>query len=347
MILMMEKALLPSEVLGYSATIWVGSIWYTLLSITFFSIRPYRAAQQAIGENMLDVSKFLRIKADFYKPDTDIEENYHKVVSQQIHVSHNQDAVRELLFKSRLVVKESTNASRILVLTFVDLVDLFEQIMATHYDYATIREKFGKTGILDDIAYVLSFIADELDNLGFAIQANSRYKHTVDVNPKLEKLKEKIDQLGTESIGVSNLVLKKILINLRNLNQSIVNISDYNNSKSAALLENRAEVEYSKFVSHQEYDLQVYIDNLAFSSSIFKHSLRVALVCLIGFLAAKTLTHGHHSYWILLTIIVILKPGFSLTKQRNYQRLIGTIGGGVIGILILTFIPDTTAQFVF
>jgi len=44
---------------------------------------------------------------------------------------------------------------------------------------------------------------------------------------------------------------------------------------------------------------------------------------------------------------VILKPGFSLSKQRNYQRLIGTICGGAIGILILSFIPDNTVQFIF
>jgi uncharacterized membrane protein (TIGR01666 family) len=346
MILMMEQALKPAQIIGYSATILAGSVWYTLLSVTFFSIRPYRAAQQALGENMLDVSKFLRIKADFYKPDTDIEDNYHKVVSQQIHVSNNQDAVRELLFKSRLVVKESTNASRVLVLTFLDLVDLFEQIMATHYDYATIHQKFEKTGILGDVSHVISHIADELDNLGYAIQANSRYKAIIDLNPELEKLKVKIDELGTQDKEVSNLVLKKILINLRNLSQSIVSISNYYNSKSAEALAQRATLEYSKFVSHQDYDAHIYSDNLSFSSSIFKHSLRVALVCLIGFIAAKTITHGHHSYWILLTIIVILKPGFSLTKQRNYQRLLGTIAGGALGILLLYFIQDTTAQFI-
>ncbi len=359
MILMMEKALKPDEILGYSATILAGSIWYTLLSITFFSIRPYRAAQQALGENILDVAKFLRIKIDFYHPETDIDENYRKVVSQQIHVSQNQDAVRDLLFKSRLMVKESTNASRILILTFVDMVDMFEEIMATHYDYNVLREKFASTGVLDDIANLLLHIADELDNVGFAIQSNTRHNHLKDLNPELEALKTKIDEIGANDKEVSNLVLKKILINLRNLNQKTVNIFNYYNSKSAALLENRSDVEYSRFVTHQDYDLRLYVDNLSFSSSIFKHSLRVALVCLVGFITAKTMpqlpysyftakavTQGHHSYWILLTIIVILKPGFSLTKERNFQRLMGTIGGGIIGILVLKFIPGSTAQFV-
>jgi uncharacterized membrane protein YccC len=81
-------------------------------------------------------------------------------------------------------------------------------------------------------------------------------------------------------------------------------------------------------------------------SAAFKHALRVSLVCLVGFAASKILPLGHHSYWVLLTIIVILKPGFSLSKQRNYQRLIGTICGGIIGIAILIFVKDKDALFI-
>ncbi len=126
MIFMMDKGLQPGEVLLYSLQITAGGVWYMLMSLIFFGIRPYRAAQQALGENIVDVVKFLRIKADFYLPETDIEDNYKKLVSQQIKVSQHQDNVRELLFKTRLIVRESTHASRVLVLTFVDLVDMFE-----------------------------------------------------------------------------------------------------------------------------------------------------------------------------------------------------------------------------
>jgi len=68
--------------------------------------------------------------------------------------------------------------------------------------------------------------------------------------------------------------------------------------------------------------------------------------CLLGFTASRLYLHGHHSYWVLLTIIVILKPGFSLSKQRNYQRLIGTIAGGIVGVVILKFIPNKDVEFI-
>jgi len=346
MIFVMDKELKPNEILSYSLIILAGGVWYMIFSLVFFGIRPYRAAQQALGENVADIVKFLRIKADFYLPETDIDENYTKLVSQQIHVSQDQDVVRELLFKSRVMAKESTNASRILVLTFVDLVDMFEQIMATHYDYREIHEKYKDTGILPEIALLIHKMADELENIGFAILSNTRYKYLTDFSSDMERLKQHIDIIGNEN-ETSNLVLKKILINLRDLNMEIENIFNYYNSRSSKiLLEHNNDVEYSKFAPHQDFEPHVFFDNFTLDSAAFKHALRVSLVCLIGFSVAKAFSLGHHSYWVLLTIIVILKPGFSLSKQRNYHRLIGTIVGGVAGILILIYIPNTKAEFI-
>ncbi|MFD0748810.1 FUSC family membrane protein [Mucilaginibacter calamicampi] len=347
MIFMIDRDIEPGQVLKYSGNILAGGIWYMVFSLVFFGIRPYRAAQQALGENVADIVSFLRIKADFYLHETDIEENYRKVISQQIKVSEHQDLVRELLFKSRIMVRESTNASRILVLTFVDLVDMFDHIMATHYDYQAIREKFQHTGVLPVVSDLIQKMADELQKVGYMVLSNNRHKNLRSFLPELEELKQKIDAIGNDK-ETSTLVLKKILINLRDLNKEIENIWNYYNSSSSKILieqKNRPASDHSKFVTHQDYDWRIFFDNLTLQSGAFKHALRVSLVCLIGFVAARSLPLGHHSYWILLTIIVILKPGFSLSKQRNYARLLGTIGGGVIGVVVLKFIPNSNVQF--
>ena len=69
------------------------------------------------------------------------------------------------------------------------------------------------------------------------------------------------------------------------------------------------------------------------------------ITCGAGYVIGKLLPYSHYSYWILLTIIIILKPGFSLTKQRNFERFTGTIAGGLIGLLILAFIHDRSVLF--
>lgn len=361
MIFIMDKGIERNMIWIDSLIVLSGGIWYMFMSMLFFGIRPYRAAQQALGENISDIVSFLRIKADFYLPETNIDDNYHKLVSKQIQVSQHQDAVRELLFKSRLVVKESTNYSRMLVLTFVDLVDLFEQIMATHYDYNHMREQFSGIGILEDIGRLLHRMGDELDNIGYAVLSNTSYDLNVEFATDLEELKAKIDAINASEQTGSVLVLKKVLINLRDLNQKIINIYRYHKSRaSKTLLDNPYQVEYDKFVAHQDFSPRLLLDNLNFKSSIFKFALRVSVVCLAGLIITKSsallhlinaitgkrIVFGQHSYWVLLTIIVIIKPAFSLSKQRNYERLIGTIVGGAIGVAILTLVKNDTAQFI-
>jgi uncharacterized membrane protein (TIGR01666 family) len=343
MILMTDKELAPAQVPVFAALALAGGLWYTVLSLSFFYIRPYRPTQQALGECIHETARFLRLKAAFYRSETDLDQDYQKLVSQQIVVSEKQDAVRELLFKSRHIGKETTSTGRVLTLTFVDVVDLYERTTAIHYDYAALREKFGPTGILLDIARMIERLADVLDNIGFAIQANLPYKHLMNLNGELEGLKVRISLVG----GGSNLVLRKILINIRNLSQRINNILTYFDTRPGSAYQSTSHLEISRFVTHQDYSLKRFKDNLSFSSSIFKHALRVGIVMLIGYVLARFLTYGEHSYWVLLTIIVILKPGFSITKKRNYHRILGTLIGGLIGIVILMLVPNTTAQFVF
>jgi uncharacterized membrane protein YccC len=48
-----------------------------------------------------------------------------------------------------------------------------------------------------------------------------------------------------------------------------------------------------------------------------------------------------NAYWILLTIIVIMRPNYGLTKERSKQRILGTLIGGVIATGIVLLIQDT------
>ncbi|TCC85795.1 FUSC family protein [Pedobacter hiemivivus] len=337
------------EVLFSSALIFIGSIWYTLLSYFFYRIRPYRIVQQTLSDSIHEVSLFLRAKAKFYHQNIDYDDNYADLLQLQVLVHEKQDAVREILFKTREIVRESTPEGRFLLLVFVDMVDLFEQVMSTYYNYKQLHEQFDSTGILKHYESVIIKIADELDDIAFSLKTGGIPSLPTSLIEDVETLRNEITQLERNNtdgkyntLGI--IALKNIEVNIENILSRVKTINSYFNKKEKKNLKPR-EIEVEKFVTRQSIDPELFYDNITFSSSTFRHSLRVAIVMLIGFIVAKSLGFSH-SYWILLTILVISKPGFSLTKKRNYERIIGTVIGAFIGMGILVYINDKNTLFI-
>lgn len=341
MILGIDQKVTLTESIAYASLILGGGLWYFMLSLTTQKLMPYRAAEQIVGECMMQVADFLKLKGGFYNPEINIDEQYKKLIEQQAVVNQYQEHAREILFKTRRIITDSTPTGRRLLLSFIDLVDLFDQTMATHYHYAEIRKTFGHTNVLQVFNQVILQIAEELEHAGTNLH-NHEYEPPVHLfTPKLALLKQKIDEV--EQQGINTLVLKRILINLRNITARLERIYEYRNAASD-LPDSRSR-DLVKFTPVQDYSAKVFRANLTFQSNHFRHALRVALVCMAAFVFARLFYQTQYSYWILLTIIVILKPGFSLTKKRNYERITGTIAGGVIGLLILKYFPGVQARF--
>jgi uncharacterized membrane protein YccC len=67
----------------------------------------------------------------------------------------------------------------------------------------------------------------------------------------------------------------------------------------------------------------------------------LTITILIGFIIGKILPF-QNAYWIVVAIVVIMRQGYGLTKERTFQRIFGTILGGFIAFGILSFVHDST-----
>lgn len=328
------------NIFEHAGFIALGGAWYALLSLTLTQFRPYRLAQQELAENLHEIATFLRIKATFYEQNTNSDDSFKKLIDQQVTINEHQHNLREILFHSKVIVRESTNIGRLLLVVFTDLIDFFEQSMATQYDYEDIRKKFGHLPVYNEFKIIIIRMANELDNLSYYFATNKRPKPLHNLQADLIRLKELLDE--SEELSDDNIfVLKKIIINIRNLVNRIDRIYDYFNNKNVK----KQSTDLSKFVEQYEFDWSQFRNNLTLKSDYFRHALRLSIVMTIGFLIANIFEFGNHSYWILLTIGVILKPGFSLSKKRVFQRLTGTFIGGIGGVILIILIQDPTIRF--
>ncbi|MEJ7911673.1 MAG: FUSC family membrane protein [Chitinophagaceae bacterium] len=345
LILNMDKALAPAAVFINALLVTGGGIWYACVSLFFFALKPYRLPHSLLGDCIREMATFLRIKANFYNTSSDLEENYRNLVAQQIIVNEKQDTVREMLFKTPGIVKETNPRARFLIANFIDSVDLFEEITATYYDYNIIRERYGSTGLLNKVSAFVMKLAEELDGIGRAVQANKTYEYRFNLLEKLSDLQAAIEAARPGQNESGAFVLKKIAVNLRRLVKRTNQLRMLSFEERLPVPAQTFRTEHHRFVNHQDFSAGVLVDNMSFQSPLFRHALRTSLVCGIGFIMSKTLFFGQHSYWILLTIAFIMKPAFSLTQQRNVQRIVGTLCGGLVGVLLLLFVHNGVALF--
>lgn len=329
--------------------ILAGAVWYMLLSLALYSFRPYKLAQQALGECILATADYMRIRASFYNKEVDYGKTYEDMMAQQIVVHEKQNLVRELLFKSRNVIKESTNTSRTLLMIFTDIVDLFERTMSSYHDYKALHEAFDEEDILEQYRQLVLELSNELDEIGIAIKSGEASEETGLLAAHISKTKTYFNAFRDSKRTAENvdgfISMRHILNSIGDIASRIYTLHLYTTYDKELTKKIAMSADYDQFITHQPVDLKLLIDNLSFASNTFRHAVRISIATLLGFIVSMFFPLGH-SYWILLTIIVILKPAYSLTKKRNYQRLTGTILGALIGLLILNFIKDREALFV-
>jgi uncharacterized membrane protein (TIGR01666 family) len=349
MVLNMTGHLKGWEVFINAGYVFAGAVWYTVLSLLLYSFRPYKLAQQALGDCIMATANYLRIRSSFYEKDVDYEKTYQQMMEQQIVLHGEQNLVRELLFKSRDIIKESTTTGRTLLMMFTDSVDLFERIMTSYYDYKALHETFNEDGILEDYRQLILELANELDEIGIAVKSGTTSEETgllaAHINSTIDFFNTLRDNKRTADNLDSFISMRHILNSISDIAGRIHTLHLYTAYDKELSKKKTGTPDYDKFITHQTIERKLLADNFSFASNTFRHAVRISIATLIGFIISLLLPVGH-SYWILLTIIVILKPTYSLTKKRNYERLTGTILGAAIGLVLLYFIKNNDALFV-
>ena len=337
------------DVLLNTLYILSGAIWYMLLSLLLYSFRPYKLVQQALGDCIMATADYLRARASFYEKEVDYDKTYQQMLEQQVAVHEKQNLVRELLFKSRNVTRESTTTSRTLLMLFTDIVDLFERAMTSYQDYKALHDAFNNSEILEHYRQLIISLTDELDEIGIAVKSGNASAETGELSKQLNNTRRYFNDFRDANRTADNvdgfISLRHIFNSIEDIAARIHTLHLYTTYDKEFVSKSKTSGDYDKFISHQPIDVKILKDNLTLTSNTFRHAIRISIATLAGYIVSLLFPLGH-SYWILLTIIVILKPAYSLTRKRNYERLIGTVLGAIAGMLMLYFIKDNNVLFV-
>ena len=329
-----------------------GGIWYASFSMLLFRLQPYRLVEQALGENLRQIADYITARGAFYKRGGDIDASFNLVMQEQVAVLKNQNQLRELIFKTRQFVGDASPKSRSIMMVFLESILLFEETMHTYQDYKLLHQHTRHTDLLDKFYSLIAQLAAELEYIGLSVQGGRVVRRIPDFSGKLDELSNAIREQQLNSSGTA------VNESLRALEQTIENLRSIAERLSNLILYTQLQIDINPTLQDQEIEerssvpqtskrihVSLLLENLTFRSNNFRYAVRLTAALLAGYMVSSLLAVSH-TYWVLLTIITIVKPVYNVTRRRNIQRVLGTLAGVLAASIVLFLISDTTVLLV-
>jgi uncharacterized membrane protein YccC len=329
------------EILVQVALMGAGGLWYLVVSFIFQKLAPKKDQNQLLSDTLLLIGTYLKLRSKLVTNKTKRDELLQQTFVLQHQINEKHETLRETLLTQR---KRSgrTHYEEKQLLIFLSSINIFELIEAAHLDYKMIDGIFGKRKEFLKASKNLSKImGNHLIRLSELLIQNDKIPNKDVLLNALSKanvsITDYIDSVKLPEAREGALVLKNLYDYQEQLLQEIRAVRRVMaNVKDASKLSLKRQ-DSSQFLTLQEYRLNILVQNFSLDSTMFRHSLRLAIAIVFAYLLGFVFDI-QNTYWILLTIIVIMRPSYGLTKERSKDRIIGTLIGAAVafGIVLIT-----------
>ena len=324
----------------------IGAIWYGLISTISFLLFPVRQVQDKLSQCFSSLGNFLFSKSNLF----DVDMTATSYQDSMINLSMENGKLISIFNDMRVTLltrlkgdRGQRDTRRSLQYYFV-AQDIHERADSAHIDYQKLAKIFEHSDILFRFQRILSMQAKACNDLSDSILHRTTYQHNQRFEHAFKNLRYSLDKLKSE--GKYDLIWVNALFslyqNLKSIDAQLRNLET----------ERHITLEQSKHIENQlkDDDLKGWDDivirikqHLTPESVLFRHAIRVSIVLFFGYVFVQ-LTNIQYGYWILLTALFVSQPNFNATKRRLRLRIIGTLGGIILGYAILFFVPSVEGQ---
>ncbi|MEN9588737.1 MAG: hypothetical protein RLZZ481_523 [Pseudomonadota bacterium] len=346
----LHNALSTQEVWVHALTSLGGGLFYTLFSYSVSRVMQLREKEQALSVALFATADYIARRADMYDLDRDLDESYRKLIVCQADMTDKHQAARDMVLRGLATPKAQSDSNRVMLWNlFVEMMALLDLLVATRTDYAFLRQKLAGADALLFMRDALHKMAGDLERIALALARENTATQRSSVKAELRALEFEIHQMHTDGVAQRDPELYALCVEiLRRLRNSAKVIDRMivatQRNRDAQLLDTvKIDRSLTQFLSRQQFRPRLITSNLRLDSPFCRYALRVTLAAGIALaLSALIPALARQGYWILLTVLIIMKPGFALTRQRNGWRLLGTlVGCGLAFALLYTTQHET------
>jgi len=360
MTLTLRTPLTPADVLQHTLTSFLGGAFYLVYSAVVHRLMWHREEQQVLSVALFATADYIGARSRFYDIHQDLDLSYRNLIRQQAIMTEAHQAARDMVLREqpRGTGTHSDRLRQGLLNLFVDMVNLLDSMVATHTDYDTLRRALPDSDILLFVRDAMIKLASNVAGLALNVARNRRHRIRNSVRAELRALEFELQQLRESGMPQSDPELYALLVQvqrrLRNMTNQVDRMADHSINPTPVETDPvRASKSLNRFLTRQKWRAGLLTRNLNPQSAHFRYAVRVAVAALLSMMVGSLLALtplvnkldpglAGHGYWIILTVLIIMKPGFALTRQRNGWRLMGTLVGCALSLPLFALVDNST-----
>lgn len=341
----------------------LGALLYLPFSLLANRLLNARYREQVLADAMLSTAGLLRLQASQFAPAA--PGSAPALLTGQLLQRHA--ALADQLQSARDIVLEAPNTPRRQRLSgmLVQLLEMRDHLLACELDLDTLHSQPGQAPALAGQQAVMLALSAKVAQLADDLLLGRQPAPFTSLRGRLQTLsstrpREGEDQLdhdhdhereATRSAPVAAAAVAATTEHETGFTPALLalalagRVGHINDEvlRLFALARNEAEADlavvrthWQLFVSPTTWSWKPFAGLWRWQAPALRHALRAAAAVAVGFGVAQLLPWGTHAYWVVLTIVVVLRGSLAQTLERRNSRVLGTLLGCVLTLGLLS-----------
>ena len=314
-----------------------GGLGYALFAVATTLLLARQTKNLLLQETLQALAAYLRAQKQALDEGGEPRRIYARLIDAQAVLAERIQAARNVIFLDLHAPADLQAAAELLV-----AIDVLEAAFSAQADLDTLLELRLRDDMpMEAVRGLLLLAASDLDRLARSVRmAGWRLAVPIaDRGPLLDRLKA----VPRGAVGGQGHALHATADKLDVLFTQLDRLRDTQGDPALGRAVIGA-IDLSPFVQRFSLDPRAIAREFHLRSPVLRYAVRLSLAMCCGSAVGALLPDSAHGSWILLTVALVMRASYSVTRQRRRERLFGNVIGCLLAPLLLTIAPDGVAR---
>ncbi|WP_027995841.1 FUSC family protein [Simplicispira psychrophila] len=317
----------------------LGALLYVPWAVLANALLNGRYRVQLLSDVLLSLASLMRLQARQFTlagtgaaetdPNNAPEPHTGAMLLRHAALADQLQGARDLILESPRTPRRQRRAAML-----VQILEMRDHLLACELDLDTLRAQPAQAPALASQQAVLQALADEVERLADALLCGRQPVPFADMRARLQTLGAQTAPEVTPAGFTAPLLARGLADRMGHINDEALRLIAL---ARGDVVPDLAVVRayWQMFVSPTTWSWEPLKNLWHWDAPPLRHAVRAALAMGAGYAVALQLPWGTHAYWVLLTIIVVLRGSLAQTLERRNLRVAGTFLGCVLAVAVL------------